>query len=673
MVAITNIHYYKNDPRYTMHVYAPLSPSFSVDEGEYKEQCRKYKQKMAQKKLHIQSNSNTNANANANANPSPNNNNNSKKNKSSHIPARYYDTSYDRMAIGPTPCVIFLYGGAWGGVDDTLATAMAKSFLSQKMAFVYPTFVSHPHGNMENILSNMVAVIQWVVRFHELFNIDHKQILLIGHSAGAQIGSMLISRSIEDCEYKWLKYIRLFVGLSGPYDILDHYYHESRRGVEAVSGMGRCMKGRKNFHRYSPTNLVTKWAILLKHARMKRSNGSGNSNSSNSSSSSNADDNDDNDEDIKGCKHAEEYWPKTLLIHGTGDAVVPIVSSTRFYKGLRKLNIDVELNLYEDINHYEPLFGLANRESPIYARLITDILTRFYDAKLEYHKEEIEKKKSGENQNQMQNNQNQNENSKQKGNSGRNKNVKNKQQKQQRLEPIVEQQHEHEQDQEHVEQKYDYRNNGNNDNKNTKRGYKIKGRNLQNGGIVEEDPNDEQNENKQARQSESESESESDRENEGERERTSGNDENKNDEHSGNREEKIDETPSTTRAQSNEMKDDVFSIFENDEFTRQRKERQLKQQRMVERIRELCEIQDDIQSKKKENKNDNENENENENGNGNTADGEKTNKEDVDDLTVDLLQSLLENMDSSMDRMNKVKKYGDHTVNEILKLTKESL
>lgn len=47
-------------------------------------------------------------------------------------------------------------------------------------------------------------------------------------------------------------------GLSGVYDITDHYEHEKVRGVEYISTMHKAMDGVENFEYYSPTARIRK-------------------------------------------------------------------------------------------------------------------------------------------------------------------------------------------------------------------------------------------------------------------------------------------------------------------------------------------------------------------------------------------------------------------------------
>lgn len=46
-------------------------------------------------------------------------------------------------------------------------------------------------------------------------------------------------------------------GLSGVYNVPDHYQHEQKRAVEYVSAMHKAMNGVENFPYYSPTHVLT--------------------------------------------------------------------------------------------------------------------------------------------------------------------------------------------------------------------------------------------------------------------------------------------------------------------------------------------------------------------------------------------------------------------------------
>lgn len=52
----------------------------------------------------------------------------------------------------------------------------------------------------------------------------------------------------------------LRIGLSGVYNIVDHYEHEQMRAVEYVSTMHKAMNGVHNFPYYSPEHILSKFS-----------------------------------------------------------------------------------------------------------------------------------------------------------------------------------------------------------------------------------------------------------------------------------------------------------------------------------------------------------------------------------------------------------------------------
>ena len=66
------------------------------------------------------------------------------------------------------------------------------------------------------------------------------------------------SGDAELLHHKALHAIKGVVGIGGVYHIMDHYHHETWRGVEDLSPMWRVMHGLENFDEFSPTLTVHK-------------------------------------------------------------------------------------------------------------------------------------------------------------------------------------------------------------------------------------------------------------------------------------------------------------------------------------------------------------------------------------------------------------------------------
>lgn len=83
-------------------------------------------------------------------------------------------------------------------------------------------------------------------------------IFLSGHSSGCHIVTMLLLRNALGMpgHSPFPIPISGFFGLSGVYDIEEHFFYESRRGVHEISGMKPANKGISEFNRHSPTFLA---------------------------------------------------------------------------------------------------------------------------------------------------------------------------------------------------------------------------------------------------------------------------------------------------------------------------------------------------------------------------------------------------------------------------------
>lgn len=172
-------------------------------------------------------------------------------------------------------------------------------------------------------------------------------IVLVGHSAGAHLSALAILFLIDSrvelfvemgMQRDITKAIRGLIGLSGVYNIVDHYEHEQMRAVEYVSTMHKAMNGVHNFPYYSPEHILNTFS-----------------------------------------QDQLERIPPISLLHGTNDIIVPAESSAKFSELLTSLSVKASLYLLPNIDHTE---------------IVTDLMVpdrRFYHAvygciKQEYNK-----------------------------------------------------------------------------------------------------------------------------------------------------------------------------------------------------------------------------------------------------------------------------------------------
>ncbi|XP_030622505.1 probable isoprenylcysteine alpha-carbonyl methylesterase ICMEL2 [Chanos chanos] len=236
---------------------------------------------------------------------------------------------------GSSPVIVFVYGGAWGSGERSmyclLALQMAKEL---NAAVVCPDYSTYPKGNVLNMVQDISDSLVWLKEKGRMYNIDTDRIVLIGHSAGAHLcalTTLFLAACAEELAIHSAKQreitsaLKGIIGLSGVYNIIDHYQHEKMRGVEYVSTMHKAMDGVENFEYYSPTDMIKKFT----EDQLKR-------------------------------------VPPVALLHGANDIIVPVESSLRFSEVLTSLSVKVSLYLLPKIDHTEMVTSLMSPDRHFY-------------------------------------------------------------------------------------------------------------------------------------------------------------------------------------------------------------------------------------------------------------------------------------------------------------------
>ncbi|KAF4074338.1 hypothetical protein AMELA_G00238360 [Ameiurus melas] len=239
----------------------------------------------------------------------------------------YLSPRLDQSDTELIPVVVFVYGGAWGSGERSMYCLLALQMAKELNASVIcPDYSTYPKGNVLNMVQDISDSLMWVRENGHSFYLDKDNIVLIGHSAGAHLcalTTLFLLDGVESLFIKPLKQkemidsIKGVIGLSGVYDIMDHYEHEKTRAVEYISSMHKAMDGIENFEYYSPTARLRK----LKKDQLER-------------------------------------VPPVGLIHGTTDIIVPAESSVRLCELLTSLSVTVTLYLVPNINHTEVVTDL---------------------------------------------------------------------------------------------------------------------------------------------------------------------------------------------------------------------------------------------------------------------------------------------------------------------------
>ncbi|KAI1900346.1 hypothetical protein AGOR_G00049020 [Albula goreensis] len=232
----------------------------------------------------------------------------------------YYCSNTDQSGGDPTPVVLFVYGGAWGSGGRAIYCLLASQMAKELNAVVVcPDYSIYPKGNVLDMVQDIADCLVWVRENGQMFNIEKGNLTLIGHSAGAHLcalTALFLVRGAEELGIEVAKQreitasIKGIIGLSGVYNIMDHYQHEKIRGVEYVSTMHKAMGGIESFDYYSPSTALK----TLSEDQLRR-------------------------------------VPPFCLIHGTSDGIVPVESSLRFSEALTSFSAEVSLYLLPRLDH----------------------------------------------------------------------------------------------------------------------------------------------------------------------------------------------------------------------------------------------------------------------------------------------------------------------------------
>ncbi len=165
--------------------------------------------------------------------------------------------------------------------------------------------------------------------------------IFMGHSSGAHIALLLLvdmlsdrmksssSSQLAEKQYPW-SMPHYFVGLSGPYDISDHFDFEAGRGVEQISPMKPiCGHSRLNFDRASPAKR------LLTHMTSFREQV-------------------DDTADLTNNATMHKIAPPMLLVHGIEDSTVPFTATSDAARKLKSCGMtDVSEIYLEKTEHQD--------------------------------------------------------------------------------------------------------------------------------------------------------------------------------------------------------------------------------------------------------------------------------------------------------------------------------
>lgn len=119
---------------------------------------------------------------------------------------------------GKAPTVLFFYGGGWtGGAKEDYAF-VANRLTQEGYAVVISDYRKYPEARYPDFQLDAALATRWIVDHAEQYQLDAGVLFIMGHSAGAHIGAMLIA----DASYLAAQSLNPsvfagFIGIAGPY------------------------------------------------------------------------------------------------------------------------------------------------------------------------------------------------------------------------------------------------------------------------------------------------------------------------------------------------------------------------------------------------------------------------------------------------------------------------
>jgi arylformamidase len=89
------------------------------------------------------------------------------------------------------PVLFWIHGGGWQGGDKMSAHAKPKAFGDKGYVFVSTNYRLLPNVDMETIVRDVAKSIHWVHDHIAEYGGDPKRLVVMGHSAGAQLAALI--------------------------------------------------------------------------------------------------------------------------------------------------------------------------------------------------------------------------------------------------------------------------------------------------------------------------------------------------------------------------------------------------------------------------------------------------------------------------------------------------
>jgi len=119
------------------------------------------------------------------------------------------------------PVIVFFYGGSYSSGSKNMYHFIADAFTREGYIVVIPDYRQYPAVKFPAFFEDGANAVAWVQNNIGKYKGDPSKIFILGHSAGAHIGALLVADKhyLKDAGVDYAN-IRGFAGLAGPYDFV---------------------------------------------------------------------------------------------------------------------------------------------------------------------------------------------------------------------------------------------------------------------------------------------------------------------------------------------------------------------------------------------------------------------------------------------------------------------
>jgi acetyl esterase/lipase len=128
------------------------------------------------------------------------------------------------------PVMLFVHGGVWAAGERFHYAPMAVRCAQAGIISAVMSYTLYPEAKVPTMVDEVGAALDWTLENISRYGGDPSRIILVGHSAGAQLSALtLIQRSLSGFTKNNKGMPCAFVGMAGVYNIKEHYQYEKGR------------------------------------------------------------------------------------------------------------------------------------------------------------------------------------------------------------------------------------------------------------------------------------------------------------------------------------------------------------------------------------------------------------------------------------------------------------